>query len=123
MRMVRSLKSHLLTTLRMTYRSLVPKTDPDLATCPLGPTKPHKAEKIFNSKGKKKCKPNGLIPFTRAVCPAEKAIETDAVSSINFGNKLKDDSSQDPSLPQLNASARCEPELQRDIMITAQLNG
>ena len=32
-------------------------------------------------------------------------------------------SSQDPSLPQLNASARCEPELQRDIMITAQLNG
>ena len=73
----------------MTYRSLVPKTDPDLATCPLGPTKPHKAEKKFNSKGKKKCKPNGLIPFTRAVCRAEKAIETDAVSSINFGNKLR----------------------------------
>ena len=85
MRMVRSLKSHLLTTLRMTYRSLVPKTDPDLATCPLGPTKPHKTEKKFNSKGKKKCKPNGLIPFTRAVCRAEKPLKPTPFPELTLG--------------------------------------
>ena len=123
MRVVRSLKSHPLTTLRMTYGSLVTKTDPDLATCPLSPTKPHKAEKKLKSKSKKKCKPNKLIRLTKAVRRAEKTIETDAISNMNFGNELKDDSSPNPSLPQLNASAGCEPEVQRDLTITAQLTG
>ena len=107
----------------MTYGSLVTKTDPDLATCPLGPAKPRKAEKKLNSKVEKKCKPNGLIPFTRAVRRAEKAIKTDAISSIHFGNELKDDSSPCPSLPQPNASARCEPELQCDITSQVKTQG
>ena len=83
------------------------KTDPDLATCLLSTTKPHKAEKKLKSKSKKKCKPNKLIRLTKAVRRAEKTIETHAISTLNFGNELKDDSSPGPSLPQINASAGC----------------
>ena len=42
---------------------------------------------------------------------------------MNFGNELTDDSSPGPYLPQHNASAGCEPEVQRDLTITAQMTG
>ena len=79
---------------------LVTKTDADIAT---------KAEKK-KPRSKKKYKPNRLISFTGAVRRAQKTIETNTRPSMNPENEMKNDSSPDPSPPQINTSAGCEPE-------------
>ena len=88
---------------------LVTKTDADIATRPLGPTKTLKAEKK-KPDSKKKCQPNKLISFPGAVRRAQKTIETNTSPSINPETGLKDGSSPDPSPPQISTSAGCEPE-------------
>ena len=85
------------------------KTNADIATRPLGPTKTLKAEKKKH-KSEKKCKPNTFISFTRAVHRAQKTIEINSSPSMNPENAVKYDASLDPSPPQINTSAGCEPE-------------
>ena len=89
--------------------SLVTKTNADIATRPLGPTKTLKAEKK-KPNSKKKCQPNRLISFTGAVRRAQKTIETNTSPSMNPENEVKNDASPDPSPPQISTSAGCEPE-------------
>ena len=88
---------------------LVTKTDADIATRPLGPTKTLKAEKK-KPNSKKKCQPNKLISFPGAVRRAQKTIETNTSPSMNPENEVKNGSSPDPSPPQISTSAGCEPE-------------
>ena len=88
---------------------LVTKTDADIATRPLGPTKTLKAEKK-KPDSKKKCQPNKLISFPGAVRRAQKTIETNTSPSMNPENAVKNGSSPDPSPPQISTSAGCEPE-------------
>ena len=88
---------------------LVTKTDADIATRPLGPTKTLKAEKK-KPDSKKKCQPNRLISFPGAVRRAQKTIETNTSPSMNPENAVKNGSSPDPSPPQISTSAGCEPE-------------
>ena len=88
---------------------LVTKTDADIATRPLGPTKTLKAEKK-KPESKKKCKPNRLISFPGAVRRAQKTIETNTSPSMTLENAVKNSSSPDPSPPQISTSAGCEPE-------------
>ena len=88
---------------------LVTKTDADIATRPLGPTKTLKAEKK-KPDSKKKCQPNKLISFPGAVRRAQKTIETNTSPSMNPENEVKNGSSPDPSPPQISTSAGCEPE-------------
>ena len=88
---------------------LVTKTDADIATRPLGPTKTLKAEKK-KPDSKKKCQPNRLISFPGAVRRAQKTIETNTSPSMNPENEVKNGSSPDPSPPQISISAGCEPE-------------
>ena len=85
------------------------KTNADIATRPLGPTKTLKAEKK-KPESKKKCKPNRLISFPGAVRRAQKTIETNTSPSMNPENEVKNGSSPDPSPPQISTSAGCEPE-------------
>ena len=87
---------------------LVTKTDADIATRPLGPTKTLKAEKK-KPNNKKKRKPNRLISFTGAVRRAQETIETNTSPSMNPENKVKKDSPPDPSPSQIKTSAGCEP--------------
>ena len=88
---------------------LVTKTDADIATRPLGPTKALKAEKK-KADSKKKCQPNRFISFLEAVRRAQKTIEINSSPSMNPENEVKYDASLDPSPPQINTSAVCEPE-------------
>ena len=88
---------------------LVTKTDADIATRPLGPTKTLKAEKK-KPDSKKKCQPNKLISFPGAVRRAQKTIETNTSPSMNPENEVKNGSSPDPSPSQISTSAGCEPE-------------
>ena len=88
---------------------LVTKTDADIATRPLGPTKTLKAEKR-KPDSKKKCQPNKLISFPGAVRQAQKTIETNTSPSMNPKNEVKNGSYPDPSPPQISTSAGCEPE-------------
>ena len=88
---------------------LVTKTDADIATRPLGPTKTLKAEKK-KPDSKKKCQPNKLISFPGAVRRAQKTIETNTSPSMNPENAVENGSSPDPSPPQISTSAGCEPE-------------
>ena len=88
---------------------LVTKTNADIATRPLGPTKTLKTEKK-KPESKKKCKPNKLISFPGAVRRAQKTIETNTSPSMNPENEVKTGSSPGPSLPQISTSAGCEPE-------------
>ena len=85
---------------------LVTKTDADIATRPLGPTKTLKAEKK-KPNSKKKCKPNRLISFPGAVRRAQKTIETNTSPSMNPENEVKTGSSPGPSPPQISTSAGC----------------
>ena len=85
------------------------KTDADIATRPLGPTKTLEAEKK-KPESKKKCKPNRLISFPGAVRRAQKTIETNTSPSMNPENDVKTGSSPGPSPPQISTSAGCEPE-------------
>ena len=88
---------------------LVTKTDADIATRSLGPTKTLKAEKK-KPNSKKKCQPNRLISFPGVVRRAQKTIETNTSPSMNPENAVKNGSSPDPSPPQISTSAGCEPE-------------
>ena len=88
---------------------LVTKTDADIATRPLGPTKTLKAEKK-KPNSKKKCQPNRLISFPGVVRRAQKTIETNTSPSMNPENEVENGSSPDPSPPQISTSAGCEPE-------------
>mgnify|MGYP000656992189 CR=1 FL=1 len=85
------------------------KTDADIATRPLGPTKTLKAEKK-KPDSKKKCQPNKLISFPGVVRRAQKTIETNTSPSMNPENAVENGSSPDPSPPQISTSAGCEPE-------------
>ena len=88
---------------------LVTKTDEDIATRPLGPTKTLMAEEK-KLKSKKKCQPKGLISLTGADRRSQKTIETNTSPSMNPENEVKNDSSPDRSPSQISTSAGCEPE-------------
>ena len=88
---------------------LVTKTNADIATRPLGPTKTLKVEKK-KPESKKKCQPNKLISFPGAVRRAQKTIKTNTSPSMNPENEVKTGSSPGPSPPQISTSAGCEPE-------------
>ena len=82
---------------------------PIVATRPLGPTKTLKAEKK-KPDSKKKCQPNRFISFPGAVRRAQKTIKINTSPSMNPENEVKYDASLDPSPPQINTSAGCEPD-------------